>query len=90
VLADERDHAHAPEIVYSDPALLEHRHGIVPLSTRSGTSVSRIVADAAESDLEPSPRETGGGLGLPLIDMLADRVEVAPRDPGTSVTFELR
>ena len=41
-------------------------------------------------DREP-PREAGG-LGLPLIDMLADRVEVAPRDPGTSVrmTFELR
>jgi anti-sigma regulatory factor (Ser/Thr protein kinase) len=35
---------------------------------------------------EPEPR-TGpaGGLGLPLIDMLADRVEITPRAPGTSV-----
>ncbi len=26
-----------------------------------------------------------GGLGLPLIDMLADRVEITPGRPGTSV-----
>jgi serine/threonine-protein kinase RsbW len=41
---------------------------------------------------EGTPRgESGGGLGLPLIDMLADRVEIAPRLPGTSVrmTFDL-
>jgi serine/threonine-protein kinase RsbW len=33
-----------------------------------------------------------GGLGLPLIGMLADRVEITPHEPGTSVrmTFELR
>jgi anti-sigma regulatory factor (Ser/Thr protein kinase) len=32
-----------------------------------------------------------GGLGLPLIDMLADRVEITPQRPGTSVrmTFDL-
>jgi serine/threonine-protein kinase RsbW len=42
---------------------------------------------------EPEPPgETGGGLGLPLIDMLADRVEITPRLPGTSVrmTFDRR
>jgi serine/threonine-protein kinase RsbW len=41
---------------------------------------------------EREPRsEAAGGLGLPLIDMLADRVEVTPRLPGTSIrmTFEL-
>lgn len=33
-----------------------------------------------------------GGLGLPLIEMLADRLEINSRCPGTSVrmTFELR
>jgi serine/threonine-protein kinase RsbW len=35
-------------------------------------------------ELEPRT-EPAGGLGLPLIDMLADRVEIAPRLPGTSV-----
>jgi anti-sigma regulatory factor (Ser/Thr protein kinase) len=41
-------------------------------------------------DREP-PGETGGGLGLPLIAMLTDRVEITPRLPGTSVrmTFDL-
>src|SRR5690242_2314275 len=42
---------------------------------------------------EPEPPgETGGGLGLPLIGMLADRVEITPRLPGTSVrmTFDRR
>jgi serine/threonine-protein kinase RsbW len=37
------------------------------------------------------PEAGPGGLGLPLIDMLADRVEITPREPGTSVrmTFDL-
>ena len=38
------------------------------------------------------PREAAaGGLGLPLIDMLADRVEISPQHPGTSVrmSFDL-
>lgn len=39
------------------------------------------------AEIEPTP----GGLGLPLIGRLADRVEVTPKAPGTSVrmTFEL-
>jgi serine/threonine-protein kinase RsbW len=42
---------------------------------------------------DPAPQSGGpGGLGLPLIDMLADRVEIRPCVPGTSVrmTFDLR
>ena len=41
-------------------------------------------------DREPRT-EPVGGLGLPLIDKLADRVEITPRLPGTSVRmrFEL-
>lgn len=43
------------------------------------------------TDEREPPGEGGGGLGLPLIDMLADRVEITPRLPGTSVrmTFDL-
>ena len=37
-------------------------------------------------ELEPRT-DHAGGLGLPLIDMLADRVEIMPRLPGTSVTM---
>jgi len=43
--------------------------------------------EGGTADIEPTP----GGLGLPLIGMLADRVEVTSQAPGTSVrmTFEL-
>jgi anti-sigma regulatory factor (Ser/Thr protein kinase) len=43
-------------------------------------------------DEREPPGERGGGLGLPLIDMLADRVEITPQRPGTSVrmTFDLQ
>jgi anti-sigma regulatory factor (Ser/Thr protein kinase) len=64
-----------------------------------GVSVGRrtITVEVRDSgvgvagDREP-PGEGGGGLGLPLIDLLADRVEITPRRPGTSVsmTFELQ
>ena len=57
-------------------------------------TVMVVVMDSgvgvAEGDRE-RPESFAGGLGLPLIDMLADRVEIAGRQPGTSVrmTFEL-
>jgi len=56
---------------------------------------SRLVIDVCDTGIGTAGRgraEPGeGGLGLPLIDMLADRVEITPHDPGTAVrmTFEL-
>lgn len=56
----------------------------------------RVVVDVCDAGIgtgeghaQAGPGE--GGLGLPLIGMLADRVEITPRDPGTSVRmiFEL-
>jgi anti-sigma regulatory factor (Ser/Thr protein kinase) len=46
-----------------------------------------IGTGAAQARAEPGE----GGLGLPLIGMLADRVEITPHEPGTSVRmiFEL-
>jgi anti-sigma regulatory factor (Ser/Thr protein kinase) len=41
-------------------------------------------------DRREQPESGAGGLGLPLIDMLADRVEVAPRHPGTSIRMTFR
>jgi anti-sigma regulatory factor (Ser/Thr protein kinase) len=38
-------------------------------------------------DREPRTEPGGGGLGLPLIDMLADRVEITSRLSGTSVNM---
>jgi anti-sigma regulatory factor (Ser/Thr protein kinase) len=60
---------------------------------RSPDTVTIEVRDCGvgvEEHGEP-PGEGGGGLGLPLIDMLADRVEITRRLPGTSVrmTFDL-
>jgi serine/threonine-protein kinase RsbW len=58
---------------------------------------STVVIDVCDAGIgtgdgraQPEPRE--GGLGLPLIGMLADRVEITPHEPGTSVRmiFELR
>lgn len=56
----------------------------------------RVVIDVCDAGIgtgEGRARDEpgAGGLGLPLIDMLADRVEITPHDPGTSVrmTFEL-
>jgi len=55
-----------------------------------------VVIDVCDAgvgaDEGPGQPETGvGGLGLPLIGMLADQVEITPQAPGTSVrmTFEL-
>jgi serine/threonine-protein kinase RsbW len=48
-------------------------------------------AGVGTRDGRAQPETSAGGLGLPLIEMLADRVEITPRRPGTSVrmTFEL-
>jgi len=48
------------------------------------------VGVGVAGDREPQDARAGG-LGLPLIDMLADRVEITPGRPGTSVrmTFDL-
>jgi anti-sigma regulatory factor (Ser/Thr protein kinase) len=62
---------------------------------RGTTAVTVEVRDrgvgVTEEHESQGPQAGGGGLGLPLIDLLADRVEIAPQEPGTSVrmTFEL-
>ena len=57
---------------------------------------STLVVDVCDAGIgtggtraQAAPGE--GGLGVPLIGMLADRVETTPREPGTSVrmVFEL-
>lgn len=55
-----------------------------------------IVIDVCDAGISSGqglaqPESGAGGLGLPLIGMLADRVEITSQDPGTSVrmTFEL-
>jgi serine/threonine-protein kinase RsbW len=52
--------------------------------------VMDVGVGVARDDRE-RPESVAEGLGLPLIDMLADRVEIAGRQPGTSVrmTFDL-
>ncbi|HXD68445.1 MAG TPA: ATP-binding protein [Gaiellales bacterium] len=58
---------------------------------------SSVVIDVRDAGIGPressaQPEPGHGGLGLPLIGMLADRVEITPHEPGTSVRmiFELR
>jgi len=53
-----------------------------------------VVIDVCDSGIgtgEGRAQPGEGGLGLPLIDMLADRVEITSHEPGTSVRmiFEL-
>ena len=53
-----------------------------------------VVIDVCDSGIGTGERRAQpgeGGLGLPLIGMLADRVEITPHEPGTSVRmiFEL-
>jgi anti-sigma regulatory factor (Ser/Thr protein kinase) len=68
--------------------------GMLDVGACVGPEVVRIVVRdcgvGVTEDPEPRP-VASGGMGLPLIDMLADRVEVTPRSPGTAVrmTFEL-
>jgi serine/threonine-protein kinase RsbW len=53
---------------------------------RGPTRITIVVRDCGvgvDEDREPSGGP--GGLGLPLLDMLADRVEITSRRPGTSV-----
>jgi anti-sigma regulatory factor (Ser/Thr protein kinase) len=69
--------------------------GILRVDARLGPRTVEIeVCDAGIGTGQGrSPAAPGaGGLGLPLIDMLADRVEITAHEPGTSVRmiFELR
>jgi serine/threonine-protein kinase RsbW len=69
--------------------------GMLDVGVRRGPKVVMIeVRDCGvgvPDDREPRT-EPDGGLGLPLIDVLADQIEITPRRPGTSVrmTFDLR
>lgn len=64
-----------------DPGVLEVGACLCP------STVVIDVCDAGIGTGEPRTQAAPGvgGLGLPLIGMLADRVETTPRDPGTSV-----
>lgn len=70
-----------------DPGMLD-----VGVCLRSGTVLVEVrdcgVGVTDDRELQDA---RAGGLGLPLIDMLADRVEITPGRPGTSVrmTFDL-
>ena len=75
--------------------LLHCLAGILRVDARLGPRTVEIeVCDAGIGTGQVrSPAAPGaGGLGLPLIDMLADRVEITAHEPGTSVRMisELR
>jgi serine/threonine-protein kinase RsbW len=71
-----------------DPGVLDVA---VRLDRKTATIEVRDSGIGVGGRREP-PGEHGGGLGLPLIDLLADRVDITPQRPGTSVrmTFELQ
>lgn len=70
-----------------DPGMLD-----VGVCLGPGTIMVEVRDCGVGGAEQREPRETAaGGLGLPLIDMLADQVEITARHPGTSVrmTFDL-
>lgn len=66
-----------------DPGMLDVG---VRLGPRTVLVEVRDCGVGVTDDREPQDARAGG-LGLPLIDMLADRVEITPGRPGTSVTM---
>ena len=64
-----------------DPGMLDVD---VCLAARRVTIEVRDTGVGVGEDHEP---RNWGGLGLPLIDMLADRVDITQCSPGTSVTM---
>ena len=70
-----------------DPGILEVGACLGPGMVVIDVSDTGIGTGEGRARAEPGE----GGLGLPLIDMLADRVEISSHEPGTSVRmiFEL-
>ena len=70
-----------------DPGILEVGACVGPRTVVIDVCDAGIGTGAGRAQAAPGE----GGLGLPLIGMLADQVEITPHDPGTSVRmlFEL-
>ena len=70
-----------------DPGMLEVDACLGPTTVVIDVRDTGVGTDEAEEE----PETSLGGLGLPLIGMLADRVEITPCRPGTSIrmTFDL-
>jgi anti-sigma regulatory factor (Ser/Thr protein kinase) len=72
-----------------DPGMLDVSVCVEPETVLVVVKDRGVGVGLADDRREP-PESGPGGLGLPLIDMLADRVEVAPRHPGTSIRMTFR